>query len=310
MPVSYGSESLKVQAVCARSFAYAQLLNPSFGEYGAHLDDSVNSQVYNNAKECAESIAAVDDTCGQVLYYGDELVTTYFFSTSCGYTSNVADVWSSRTSPAYLTGGLQAESEETLDLSKEKRFRQFIDDVDAYDFYEQEYGWFRWNVTITKAQMQDTINANLADVAKYCTVKQADGSYKQQDIAGIGTLKSVSVDARGTCGVITKLRVVGSDGEVLVGSEYAVRKLLGSAQYVISLNDNTTSQQAMLPSGYFYMDETTADDGSVQYEIHGGGYGHGVGMSQNGVKAMCQRGYTFEEILLHYYPDTECRNIY
>ena len=51
MPISYGEEALKVQAVCARSFAYNQLIDNKFSSYGAHVDDSVNSQVYNNIKE-------------------------------------------------------------------------------------------------------------------------------------------------------------------------------------------------------------------------------------------------------------------
>ena len=35
------------------------------------------------------------------------------------------------------------------------------------------------------------------------------------------------------------------------------------------------------------------------------GYGHAVGMSQYGADAMARRGYTFREILAHYYPGAE-----
>ncbi len=35
--------------------------------------------------------------------------------------------------------------------------------------------------------------------------------------------------------------------------------------------------------------------------FYGGGYGHGVGMSQNGVKGMIDAGYGYEDILKHYY---------
>ena len=34
------------------------------------------------------------------------------------------------------------------------------------------------------------------------------------------------------------------------------------------------------------------------------GYGHGVGLSQNGADYMARQGATFDEILLHYYPGT------
>ena len=37
------------------------------------------------------------------------------------------------------------------------------------------------------------------------------------------------------------------------------------------------------------------------------GYGHGVGLSQVGANHMAKDGYTAEEILLHYYPNTEIK---
>ena len=52
----------------------------------------------------------------------------------------------------------------------------------------------------------------------------------------------------------------------------------------------------MLPSAFFVMDK----DGQ-EITFYGGGYGHGVGMSQNGVKAMADAGISYEEILKHYY---------
>ena len=73
MPVSYGSEALKVQAVCARSFAVKQKAGQKFRQYGADVDDSVSSQVYNNTRECEESIQAVLDTAGEVLTYKNEI---------------------------------------------------------------------------------------------------------------------------------------------------------------------------------------------------------------------------------------------
>lgn len=47
VPSSYGMEALKAQAVCARSYAYIQMMHNKYEAYGAHVDDSVNFQVYN-----------------------------------------------------------------------------------------------------------------------------------------------------------------------------------------------------------------------------------------------------------------------
>lgn len=43
-------------------------------------------------------------------------------------------------------------------------------------------------------------------------------------------------------------------------------------------------------------------DGTVRFE--GRGWGHGVGLSQFGAKGMAERGYTYQQILQHYYPGT------
>ena len=39
--------------------------------------------------------------------------------------------------------------------------------------------------------------------------------------------------------------------------------------------------------------------------MRGGGYGHGAGMSQNGVQALAKRGLTCGEILNHYFGDAQ-----
>ncbi len=42
-----------------------------------------------------------------------------------------------------------------------------------------------------------------------------------------------------------------------------------------------------------------ATENDVTFSVFG--YGHGVGMSQNGANALAEKGYTYEEILKHYY---------
>ena len=44
--------------------------------------------------------------------------------------------------------------------------------------------------------------------------------------------------------------------------------------------------------------------GNGNYIFNGKGYGHGIGMSQNGARGMAKLGYTYDEILAHYYPGT------
>ena len=46
------------------------------------------------------------------------------------------------------------------------------------------------------------------------------------------------------------------------------------------------------------------------YTLIGGGFGHGVGMSQNGARNMAGNGYTCEDILYYFYEDCTLQNIY
>ena len=68
----------------------------------------------------------------------------------------------------------------------------------------------------------------------------------------------------------------------------------------IECGDGTkVTNQTMLPSGYFYVD---ASEGG--FDIYGGGFGHGVGMSQNGVISMTKRGMDYKTVLAHYFKGT------
>lgn len=43
--------------------------------------------------------------------------------------------------------------------------------------------------------------------------------------------------------------------------------------------------------------------------IHTKGYGHGVGMSQYGAEALAKKGYTYDQILKHYYTNVEIKKL-
>ena len=69
----------------------------------------MNCQVYNNVLENDTSIFAVKDTYGQVLSYNGDIITAYYFSTSCGVTSNIEDVWTDASSTEYFSAKLQLD---------------------------------------------------------------------------------------------------------------------------------------------------------------------------------------------------------
>ena len=66
----------------------------------------------------------------------------------------------------------------------------------------------------------------------------------------------------------------------------------------------------LLPSGFFIIEAGKKNGNVIGYTLTGGGFGHGVGMSQNGARAMARKGYSYEEILLFFYEDCSLRAIY
>lgn len=315
MPTSYGKESLKVQAVCARSYAYNQLLTNQYSGYGAHVDDSTSFQVYNNVEENESSIEAVRDTYGKVLDYEGEVITAYYFSTSCGYTSSASEVWMNNTPLEYLTGKLQVDEDKTkeLDLTEDKKFRDFIIN-DDYETYDSDFAWYRWQTKVSLEDLKSTIDAKLQtryNANSRLILTLVGGKYVSTPISTVGTIKSITITKRATGGVATEVIIKGSKNTVKVISEYNIRILLSpSGNDVVRKDGSKISNMSLLPSAFIIIDEITKDGKLTGYKIRGGGYGHGVGMSQNGVKAMVEAGFKYEEILEHYYTGVNIASIY
>jgi stage II sporulation protein D len=89
MPFDWPAAALEAQAIAARSYALANLVQGgSFDLY----DDS-RSQVYGGIDaESSSTSAAVDATRGQVVLYDGSVADTFFFSTSGGRTASAAEM--------------------------------------------------------------------------------------------------------------------------------------------------------------------------------------------------------------------------
>lgn len=319
MPVSYGAEPLKVQAVCARSYAYMQVMSNALASYGAHVDDSTSYQVYNNTPESAESIDAVNQTAGQLLTYNGEVVSTYYFSTSCGHTSSGNDVWFGMKNVPYLQGGLQnvnssgeveaaAVASSYADLSDNDVFKKFINDA-SFKTYDSGFPWYRWRLKLSADEIKASLEASIAKRYKInpslILTQNDDGNYVSEPVESIGRIKSIKIDKRSAGGIVTSIIIKGSKKTVKVLSEYNIRLMLAPVSSQIIRNDKSTvNGLALLPSAFISIESESAD-GKKIFSIMGGGYGHGVGMSQNGAKTMAESGAGYIDILKHYYNGCE-----
>lgn len=308
MPVSYETEALKAQAICARAYAYRQMESDTYAQYGAHLDDSISSQVYNNVQEDERAVFAVDDTYGVVPCYNDDVVEAFFFSTSCGSTSSNSSVWGGNQEP-YLLDTMETELNDMAALDNEDSFRSFIDGTLGAGFIEEEEPFFRWTVEFTKKQLTDTINQHLYEriqaMPENLLAMNAVGQYEKKDIRSIGDVESIEIAKRGASGIIEEMVIKGTMETILVKGQSNVRALLSPEQVAIRKQDGSTAEGwSTLPSAYFYVED------SDKVILHGGGFGHGVGMSQNGANDMAKMGYLAGDIIMHYYTAVELKDMY
>lgn len=308
MPVSYETEALKAQAICARAYAYRQMESDTYAKYGAHLDDSISSQVYNNVQEDERAIFAVDDTYGVVPCYNNEVIEAFFFSTSCGTTSNNSVVWGGNPEP-YLLDTMETELNDMAALDNEDSFRSFIDGKLGTGFIEEDEPFFRWSIAFTKEQLTDTINTHLYDRIKAMPenllAMNAKGEYEKKEISSIGEVENIEITKRGASGIIEEMVIKGTAETILVKGQSNARALLSPEQVTIRKQDGSTVEGWLtLPSAYFYVD--CADE----FTIYGGGFGHGVGLSQNGANDMAKLGYLASDIITHYYTAVELKDMY
>ena len=100
----------------------------------------------------------------------------------------------------------------------------------------------------------------------------------------VGEILSIEPLERGESGRIWKLKVVGSLSTLIVGKELEIRRILSESH---------------LKSSAF--DVNIKDDKVI---LDGKGWGHGVGLCQIGAAVMATKGYTYGQILQHYYPNS------
>lgn len=266
MPKNFGDEALKAQAVCARTYAYTHMNNQSYAKYGANVDDSTDFQAYHNTNRTTETDAAVDETVGEVATCNGELISCYYYSTSPGVTNDLSS-WEGNDTDYIACAGL--EFSEGLDLTNATDFSRFMtQQVVSYDAISSFY---RWKAVLDISSMKDETK---------------------------GALQSIEIKKRNKAGYITEIELKYENLSETLKNENDIRKALGEyLQEVILQNEQVRTDLSMVPSACFEVVDIS--DGKIV--LRGGGFGHGIGMSQYGAKGMADKGYNYKEIIDYYY---------
>lgn len=328
MPSGYPKEALKAQAICARTYAYHFIQNPGLPDMGAHLDDSVSFQVYNNIPSQQSTDIAIEETRGQLLSYEKELAEVFFYSTSCGFGTDIS-VWNANwENYPYLQAKNHGEQKykgvEALasdgsvmipsgqEMKEESVFVEYITKKCKEDF-EVDLPWYRWSyeVKIDAEIIEERLKEKYTSKPNLVLTQSKNGQFVSKEIGEIKEIKEIWVSNRRAGGAACGLCIKSQDAIYQVLTENAIRNILCDGDTkVMNAKGKKVSFKTLLPSAFFAISTSKEGENVVGYKVIGGGYGHGIGMSQNGASQMAKSGYSATQILQHFFEGTELSQVY
>lgn len=227
---------------------------------------------------------AIYETRGLFLTYNDKICDTRY-SKSCGGISEAFENCWEDTPHKYLSPIVDYKFEldgYDVDLTKESAAEKWIKSSPhafcnttdkkvlsqvLVDFDQDTNDFFRWKVEYTQEEIAGLINTKSGF-----------------DFGDILDLVPVS---RGASARLIKLKIVGSKKSLTIGKELEIRKVL--------------SKTHLYSSAFIVQKENIVNGVPQKFTLHGAGWGHGVGLCQIGAAVMGEKGYTFDEILTHYF---------
>lgn len=283
MPAESPLEFLKAQVVAARSWLFANWDSHHPGEpYTVCAGDHCQCY-YGSSYVQPPSRRAVDETRGEVLVYNQRICDARYAKSCGGVTEPAANVWPFVEEP-YLGHQRDLPGGNPLDLSDERSFREFqntFHDSDACcapgfaslpEGLAELANLYRWEERISNRDLVQIIRSKTR--------------------CDLGRILEVIPGRRGPSGRLIAVEVIGSQGRLSLTPELEIRRVL---------------HRYHLPSSAFWIEN---DVGGAQFVFHGLGWGHGVGMCQLGAAGLATRGYDYNFILIHYYPNTSIEKIY
>ncbi|WP_223144593.1 SpoIID/LytB domain-containing protein [Deferribacter autotrophicus] len=227
-PSGWPLETLKAQAVAARTYALYQKLHREDWSYD--VVDSEGDQAYNGVRnETDKGIRAVAETTGLVLTYRDRPILSFFTASTGWYIDD----------PRYIFGS---------------GYPYLRSKPDPYSAKEKMGRW--------------TKKATLSQIEIYLKKKGVN----------LGTIYSIQPYKVTPAGRVIKVKIIHSGGSKVMRTYTTVRRAVGLYDILFKI-----SQQGN------------------NIVFTGGGFGHGIGYSQWGGKALGEMGKRFDEILKFYY---------
>lgn len=310
MSATSSEELLKAHAVISRSWLLAQIdkeqkLKEAGPQKSGIFSDTEHIRWYDredhlNFHVCADDHCqryqgitrattpavnkAIDETFGQVLTY-DNNICDARYSKCCGGISELFEhVWEPVNHP-YLTKVIDNDKKPAgydVELDTEEKAHQWItNSPEAFcnttdkkilsqvlnDYDQETFDFYRWKKEYTQQEIRSLLKNRIG--------------------IEVGNILELIPVERGVSGRLIKLKIRGSEKTITIGKELEIRKAFSDSH---------------LYSSAFVVDVENVQQGIPQKFIFtGAGWGHGVGLCQIGAAVMGARGYSYQDILAHYF---------
>lgn len=274
MPAAWSLEALKAQAVVARTYALSH--RRQHGSQGYDFCATAHCAYYSGvAAEHPRSSQAVMETRGEVLRQDGHLAPT-FFSHSCGgMTQGYREAWwkdaPDYQAPAGVYDGPTAAAADSGLPLRPGVLASWLAGAPPVYCNDPEYSAsrnFRWMKVLTAEEL-----ATRLEPAHH-----------------VGAIRHLTIEERSPNAYVRKLLVEGSGGRVVLTGD-RIRTLFGGLRSnLFDLLPISSGQDGEEPTAWL---------------IWGGGWGHGVGLCQVGAGRMGREGFSYQDILRHYFPGAE-----
>ena len=230
---------------------------------------------------------ALKATFGELLMFDGAVCDARYHKCCGGIVEKFENVWEPVVHP-YLTKVVDHDATPAgydVDLTREDNARAWIlgsppafcntRDKEALaqvlnDYDYETQDFYRWQVTLTCAKIKDLLYRKIG--------------------VDVGDVLDLIPVERGVSGRILRLKIVGSEKTIIIGKELEIRKALSES--------------------HLYSSAFVVEKESEKFVLKGAGWGHGAGLCQIGAAIMGAKGYMYQEILMHYFPNASIIKMY
>lgn len=319
MSAKAGEELLKAHAVISRSWLIAQTekslrMKAQHKQVSCHESDNKRIKWYDREDHihydvCADDHCqryqgitrastdqvsrAIDATFGQVLMFQDNICDARYSKCCGGIAELFENTWEEVPHPylkAIVDNHRSPEGFEPVADTQENAQKWILGQPEAFcntkdaeilsqvlnDYDQETPDFFRWETKLSQEEV--------------CRLLKEKVNVEVGDVLDIVPLQ------RGPSGRIITLRIEGTKMHFMIGKELEIRKAFSPSHlYSSAFVVEKIQGENQIPSGFV---------------LHGAGWGHGVGLCQIGAAVMGAKGYSFRQILQHYFPGAELQNKY